>query len=201
MAEPLPAIVLEGAAVRLEPLRPSHLGALQAVGLDPDLWRWTPSPVETADDLERYVAGALEAHARGDALPFATVDRATGAVVGSTRFGNVALEHRRTEIGWTWIARPWQRTAINTEAKLLMLRHAFGPLGCLRVEWKTDALNERSRRAILRLGAVEEGTLRSHMVTSSGRVRDSVYFSVTTDEWPGVESTLAARLDRSAAAP
>ena len=192
---------LQGEHVRLEPLALAHLDALAEIAFDPELWTWSPSPLRTPDDLRRYLDAALAGQAAGTMLPFATVDLASGRVVGSTRFGNAVPEHRRVEIGWTWIARPWQRTAINTEAKLLMLRHAFGPLGCLRVEWKTDALNERSRRAILRLGAVEEGTLRSHMVTSSGRVRDSVYFSVTADEWPGVESTLAARLDRSAAAP
>ena len=187
---------LDGEFVRLEPLTTGHLDALAAVGLDDDLWRWTPTPVRTRNDLAAYVRAALDGQARGDTLPFATVERATGAVVGSTRFGNAALEHRRVEIGWTWVARPWQQTAVNTEAKLLMLRHAFGPLGCHRVELKTDALNERSRRAILRLGAVEEGTLRKHMVTASGRVRDTVYFSVTDAEWPAVEAGLRAKLDR-----
>ena len=196
MAEPLPAIVLEGAAVRLEPLRPGHLGALQAVGLDPELWRWNPTPLQTVADLERYVALALAARARGDALPFATVDCTTGAVVGSTRFGNVALEHRRVEIGWTWIARPWQRTAVNTEAKRLMLAHAFETWGCVRVELKTDALNARSRAAMRRLGATEEGTLRQHMVTASGRLRDTVYLSILDHEWPAVRDRLDARLAR-----
>ncbi|MEM1128413.1 MAG: GNAT family protein [Bacteroidota bacterium] len=193
---PVAPVVLEGDHVRLEPLSLDHLTALTAVGLDPDLWQWTGSLVRTPDDLAAYVQAALDGQARGVMLPFATVERGTGTVVGSTRFGNVALAHRRVEIGWTWVARPWQRTAINTEAKLLMLRHAFGPLGCQRVELKTDALNERSRRAIRRLGAVEEGTLRRHMVTASGRVRDTVYFSITDAEWPGVEARLEAKLAR-----
>ena len=189
-------VTLEGDHVRLVPLAADHLDALCAVGLDPALWVWSPTPVRTRSDMRRYVEAALAAQTAGTALPFATVDRASGQVVGSTRFGNAAPEHRRIEIGWTWIAPRWQRTAINTDAKLLLLRHAFGALGCLRVEWKTDALNERSRRALLRLGAVEEGTLRSHMVTSDGRSRDSVYFSVTAAEWPSVESRLVSRLSR-----
>ncbi len=189
-------LILEGQYVRLEPLSLDHLDALIEVGLDEDLWRLTPTPVQSRDDMAAYIQTALDGQAQGTMLPFATVERASGTVIGSTRFGNVALAHRRVEIGWTWIAAPWQRTAVNTEAKLLMLRHAFGPLGCHRVEFKTDALNERSRRAILRLGATEEGTLRKHMVTASGRVRDTVYFSITDDEWPRVEANLIAKLNR-----
>ena len=189
-------VVLEGRHVRLDPLTLDHVDALAAVGLDAELWRWSPRPVRTRGEMEAYVRAALEGQGRGDTLPFATVERATGTVVGSTRFGNAVPEHRRVEVEWTWIARPWQRTAVNTEAKLLLLRRAFGPLGCRRVELKTDARNDRSRRAILRLGAVEEGTLRKHMETASGHVRDTVSFSVTDDEWPAVEAGLVARLAR-----
>ena len=196
MPDVLPPVTLEGAHVRLVPLAHDHLDALAAVGLDGDLWRLSPAPVRSREDMATYIQTALDGHARGEALPFATVDKASGTVVGSTRFGNIVLAHRRVEIGWTWIARPWQRTAINTEAKLLMLRHAFGPLACGRVELKTDALNERSRNAMLRIGAREEGTLRKHMVTASGRIRDTVYFSITDDEWPDVEAGLLAKLDR-----
>jgi RimJ/RimL family protein N-acetyltransferase len=144
--------------------------------------------------MRAYVAEALDEQARGASLPFATVVRATGAVVGSTRFGNLAPAHRRAEIGWTWLAAPWQRTAANTEAKLLQLGHAFEAWGCERVEFKTDALNERSRAALARLGAVEEGTLRHHLVTERGRLRDSVYYSVLAAEWPAVRDRLRARL-------
>ena len=189
-------VTLEGDHVRLVPLTLGHLGALAEVGLDEDLWRLSPSPVSSREDMAAYIQTALDAQARGEALPFATVDRATEAVVGSTRFGNIALNHRRVEIGWTWIAVPWQRTAINTEAKLLMLRHAFNSLGCNRVELKTDALNTRSQNAMRRIGAKEEGTLRQHMVTASGRHRDTVYFSITADEWPDVENGLVAKLTR-----
>jgi RimJ/RimL family protein N-acetyltransferase len=116
--------------------------------------------------------------------------------VGSTRFANADATHRRVEIGWTWLGRDAQRTALNTEAKLLLLGHAFDALGCIRVELKTDALNARSRSAIRRLGAVEEGTLRQHMITSTGRMRDTVYYSILHHEWPAVRDALAARLTR-----
>ena len=191
-------VTLEGAHVRLEPLTRAHLDALAEVGLDPDLWTRTASTIRTRDDLAAYVETALTGQADGTALPFATVDRASGRVVGSTRFGNYVAAHRRVEIGWTFVAPPWQRTAVNTEAKLLMMAHAFDTLGLTRVEWKTDALNARSRAAILRLGAIEEGTLRSHMVVRDGRLRDTVYFSVTADEWPAVRDRLTARLAQGA---
>jgi len=184
-------VTLEGRHVRLEPLSlERHAEALVAVGLDPDLWRWTIVRVEGAADLRRYLSTALAEQAAGRALPFATIERPGGRVVGCTRFMAISDAHRRVEIGSTWIARPWQRTAVNTEAKYLMLRHAFESWGCLRVELKTDARNERSRRAMLRLGLVEEGTYRKHMVTERGEVRDTVYYSVVDDEWPAVRARL-----------
>lgn len=145
--------------------------------------------------MRDYIGSALVAQAAGTAMPFATVERASGRVVGSTRFMNIDVANRRVEIGATWIAKPWQRSAINTEAKYLMLRHAFETLKCIRVELKTDALNQRSRQAILRIGAREEGVLRQHMVTWSGRLRDSVYFSILDSEWAGVKADLEARLN------
>ena len=144
--------------------------------------------------MRRYVEAALAEQAAGTALPFATVLREGDVVVGSTRFGSIAPEHRRVEIGWTWIAPPWQRTAVNTEAKLLMLRHAFETWGCRRVELKTNARNARSRAAMLRIGAREEGILRKHMINADGSARDSVYFSVVDDEWPAVRERLEAML-------
>jgi N-acetyltransferase len=187
-------VTLDGVAVRLEPLRSEHSAALAEVGLDPSLWRWTTSVVRSAADMERYVETALAERAAGQSLPFATIERVSGRIVGSTRFGSIATAHRRAEIGWTWIGREWQRTAINTEAKLLMLAHAFEHWRCIRVELKTDVLNERSRRAIERLGAREEGTLRHHMVTEEGRVRDTVYYSILADEWPAVRRELETKL-------
>ncbi len=151
--------MLEGRHVRLEPLRESHHAALCAVGLDPDLWELIPYRVTTPEEMSAYIHRALKDQAAGTALPFATIDRASGQTVGSTRFMNIQPAHRGVEIGATWIARPWQRTAVNTAAKYLMLRHAFETLGCLRVEFKTDALNQRSRNAIRRIGAMEEGTI------------------------------------------
>ncbi len=185
---------LEGRHVRLEPLTASHHAALCEVGLDPDLWELIPYRVATPQEMTGYIERALTEQAAGLSLPFATIDRASGKIIGSTRFMNMEPAHRRVEIGATWIARPWQRTAINTEAKYLMLRHAFETLGCIRVELKTDALNRRSRHAITRIGAIEEGTFRRHVLTWSGRVRDSVYFSVVDREWPRVKASLEARL-------
>ncbi len=187
-------VTLEGAHVRLEPLTLAHVSGLCAVGLDADLWQWIPQPVRTPEEMQAYVAQALDERAEGRSMPFATIERATGTIVGSTRYGNIDLANRRVEIGWTWIGRPWQRTAVNTEVKLLMLSHAFDALGCIRVELKTDRLNERSRNAIRRLGASEEGTLRQHMVTAGGRLRDTVYYSILDGEWPEVRSRLQDRL-------
>jgi RimJ/RimL family protein N-acetyltransferase len=144
--------------------------------------------------MSAYIATALEEQARGVSLPFALIEKAGGKAIGSTRYGNIDRTHHRVEIGWTWIAAPWQRTAINTEAKYLLLKHAFEKLGCIRVELKTDSLNERSRAAILRIGACEEGTFRNHMITSTGRFRHTVYFSILDSEWPEVKSRLQARL-------
>lgn len=187
-------VLLEGRHVRLEPLSEKHWAGLCAVGLDPDLWQLMPSRASNAEEMRGWIRTALQAQAAGTALPFATMNRSSGEVVGSTRFLNIDAGNRRVEIGATWIARPWQRTAVNTEAKYLMLRHAFETLGCIRVELKTDSLNHRSRNAILRLGAREEGTLRSHVITWSGRRRDTVYYSILEDEWPAVKAGLEAKL-------
>lgn len=187
-------VVLDGVYVRLEPLAVDHLPALIAVGLEPELWRWTTQLVRTPQEMEDYVRGALAEQAAGRALPFATVEKASATVVGSTRFGAIDPANRRVEIGWTWLAPRWQRTALNTEAKYLMMRHAFERWDCVRVEFKTDVLNTKSRQALLRIGAKEEGVLRSHLITATGRIRDTVYFSITAPEWPGVRAALEAKL-------
>ena len=189
--------VLTGRQVRLEPLSLKHLDGLCAIGLDASLWQWTTNRLRDREEMRDYIGTALDEQQRGVSLPFATLLTATGQTVGSTRFANMDLKNRRVEIGWTWIGVPWQRTAVNTEAKYLMLCHAFETLGCQRVEFKTDALNSRSRQAILRLGAKEEGVLRRHMVTYSGRLRDTVYFSILDDEWPSVKARLQAKLQLS----
>lgn len=196
---PIEPILLTGQHVQLEPLSLAHHEGLCQVGLDPELWAWTLDAVSTPEQLRTWVESALAATASGSALAFAVRHLASGNLCGATRFMNYAPEHRRVEIGSTWYGLAYQRTAVNTETKLLLLQHAFGALGCLRVELKTDALNVQSQLAIARLGAVREGTLRHHMVTASGRVRDTVYFSILRQEWPAVETRLRGFLDSKAA--
>ena len=194
----LDPVTLEGGVVRLVPLGVEHVDGMCEVGLDPEIWRWMPTTVNDRAGMEAFVQESLDMQKAGTGLPFATTLRATGQVIGSTRFMNVAVAHRRVEVGGTWIGTAWQRTRVNTEAKYLMLRYAFEQLGCLRVEFKTHARNSRSRAAILRLGAVEEGLFRKHMVQSDGSIRDTVYFSIVDDEWPVVKGRLEARLDQGA---
>jgi N-acetyltransferase len=189
-------LTLEGSAVRLEPIRRDHVELFWNVAkndLD-DIFRWIPHAIKTREDFEQLVDKAFQEQERGESVVFATVEKSSSRVIGSTRFMNIDRVNRRVEIGWTWIAPPWQRTAVNTEAKYLMLRHAFEVWGCIRVELKTDALNQKSRNAILRIGAKEEGTLRRHVVTWTGRVRDSVYFSILDNEWPEAKKRLEERM-------
>lgn len=187
-------IVLEGNVVRLEPLAPVHLDALCEVALDPALWRWTIAQVRTRDDMTRYVRNALALRDARVGYPFATIERRSGRVIGSTRFQPIEPAHRRLEIGYTFVAPPWQRTAANTEAKYLMMKHALEAMGMHRVEFKTDVLNTKSRAALLRIGAIEEGILREHSITEDGRIRDTIYYSVLEQEWPGVREMLERRL-------
>jgi RimJ/RimL family protein N-acetyltransferase len=189
-------VTLSGRAVRLEPLSLAHHAGLCDVGLDPELWRVATAPLRTPEDVRTYIETALLSHSQGTALPFATVDQASGRVIGSTRFANIDAANRRGEIGWTWIARPWQRTAVNTEAKYMMLCHAFETLGFIRVELKTDSLNTTSQNAILRIGAKQEGVFRNHMICWDGRIRHSVYFSIIDSEWPEVKNRLEQKLAR-----
>ena len=186
-------VTLAGRHVRLEPLSRAHIDPMFAAS-DPQLWRWTLTQITSREDMRDYVDAALAAQAAGSALPFATLDASTGEIIGSTRFGNIDVANRHVEIGWTWLRRDRQRTACNTEAKYLMLSHAFDVLGCIRVELKTDALNQQSRTAILRIGAKEEGILRAHMITASGRIRDSAMYSILADEWPSVRESLEKKL-------
>ncbi|MBI5283844.1 MAG: GNAT family N-acetyltransferase [Chloroflexi bacterium] len=183
-------VTLEGTYARLEPLGPDHLDGIVRAGSFDEIWTWIPEQPRTREDFEGWLDRALAAQREGRELPFATVDRASGEVVGSTRYMAMSLRDRRLEIGHTWLTPRAQRTPINTEAKYLQLRHAFETLGCLRVELKTDARNLRSQRAIERIGAVREGVFRKHMLTRHGFQRDSVYYSITDDEWPAVKSRL-----------
>lgn len=190
-------LTLEGSVVRLEPVRREHSALFWAAAKDSlDIFQWLPYSLKTPEDFEQFVAKILEEEKSGQSVPFATVERSSGRVIGSTRYMNIDRVNRRVEIGSTWIAPAWQRTTANTEAKYLMLKHAFEVWGCVRVELKTDALNQQSRDAILRLGAKEEGTLRKHWLTWTGRIRDSVYFSILDTEWPEVKAMLDKKLLR-----
>lgn len=190
-------VTLEGEHVRLETLDLERHGAgLEAIGLDPVLWRFTMQRISTLQQLRSYLATAAEELRTGVALPFATIHRASGAVAGCTRFGNIVPEHLRVEIGWTWVGEAHRRTAVNTEAKRLMFRHAFETWGVQRVELKTSGLNLPSQNAMRRLGLVYEGTLRRHVIQEDGTPRDNVYFSVIREEWPEMDARLAAMLAR-----
>lgn len=187
-------VTLDGKFVRLEPMRFDHLDALFAVGMDKSLWQLTTNVMETFGDMRNYVETALADFEKKNALPFVTIEKSSNKIVGSTRFGNIDVKNLRTEIGWTWINPEWQRSYVNTEAKLLMLTHAFEVWECIRVELKTDVLNEKSRNAMLRIGAKEEGIFRRHIITETGRYRDSVYFSIIDSEWESVKSNLQNKL-------
>jgi RimJ/RimL family protein N-acetyltransferase len=187
-------VTLSGRWVELEPLQAEHSDALWAVGQHESLWRYMPFAIESADAMQGLVTSLLGQQAQGQAQPFVTKLVATGEVIGSTSFLAMDLANRRLEIGATWITPDHQRSAANTEAKLLQLQYAFERLQCNRVEFKTDARNTKSRAALARLGAVEEGTFRQHMVLPSGWIRDSVYFSIVTTEFAAVRDRLSKRL-------
>lgn len=190
----LEPVTLDGRHVRLEAVAERHFAALCAAGADAAIWTWYPLQLDRPERMREHFDEALAWQRDGKALCFVQVDRTSGRVAGATRMVLMSAPHYRAEIGWTWLNPAFQRTAINTEAKYLLLGHAFETLNLLRVEFKTDALNAASRRALARIGATEEGTHRSHMITASGRIRDSVYFSVTENDWPRVKAGLQARL-------
>ena len=192
----LAPVSLHGSLISLEPLTRARLAELADIGLDPELWRLQPRAIQSVADMGEYIEQALAEQMRGTSLPFVIVRRADQTVIGSTRFMDIALAHRRLEIGATWLARGAQRTGANVEAKLLLLRQAFESVGVQKVVFKTEALNTQSRTAILALDAVEEGTFRRHLIAEDGRMRDMVYFSILDSEWPGVRSHLQARLAR-----
>lgn len=183
-------LVLEGRHLRLEPLSQAHAQGLYNRGRSAQDWVYMPRAcfIDLAD-TRQWIDEALASPGQ---LPFAIIETGKGRVAGSTRYLNIRAEHRSLEIGWTWLGSEWQRTAVNTEVKLLMLRHAFDTLGCVRVEFKTDLRNERSQQALARIGATREGVLRNHMVVQGGYLRDSVYFSVIASEWPDVRAQLLA---------
>jgi RimJ/RimL family protein N-acetyltransferase len=195
-------ITLEGTHARLEPLAESHLPDLLECGRAEEIWHFMPCKVfRSPDDTRRWFDESQQELKSGNQVPFAIIHRESGRAVGSTRFLEIRRAHRGLEIGWTWIGREFQRTAINTECKLLLLRHAFETLGAIRVQFKTDRRNERSQRAIERIGAVHEGTLKHHMIMPDGKLRDSVYYAVTQDTWPDVKQRLTQLKQRTSSTP
>jgi len=188
------AVTFEGRSVCLTLLKLEHLSELYEAASDESLWLWTANIIKSKEDLRGYIETALDEFEKKVSLPFVTIEKSTNKIVGSTRFGNIDTKNRRAEIGWTWINPKWQRSFVNTEAKLLMLTHAFEIWRCVRVELKTDALNEKSRNAILRLGAKEEGILRRQQITDAGRFRNTVYFSIIDSEWQTVKANLTDKL-------
>ena len=190
-------VTLTGKRVRLEPLSFNrHFEGLCAIGLEPDLWKWTINVCRTREDLRAYLEEALNEQSDGTSLPFATIDIESGQIAGCTRFGNIVPRHRRVEIGWTWVGKPFQRSHVNTEAKYLMLQHAFETWGCRRVELKTNVKNEKSRNAMLRIGCKEEGVLRKHAISDAGVSRDTIYYSIIDDEWPRVKERLERMIEQ-----
>ena len=190
-------LVLEGQAVRLEPLGLQHLNDLAAVSNDEEIWRYFPVVALSASELQAWIEQALAMQTRGEVLPFAIIDKATGRAVGSSRYLNIMYQDLAVEIGATWLGRDSWRTAINTECKYLLLSHAFETLGCIRVQIKTDKNNQRSRRAVERIGGQFEGILRQHMVLRDGSyIRDTAYYSILNSEWPTVKANLEAKLSR-----
>ncbi|MGH7656068.1 MAG: GNAT family N-acetyltransferase [Gemmatimonadaceae bacterium] len=194
-------VTLAGRFVSLEPLTLAHGDALAEFARDPSIWSWMPTRALDRVGLDAWIGEALAAQKAGTALPFATVLLAENRVVGSTRFLNISARDGRVEIGATWIGVPYQRSAVNTEAKLLMLRHAFETLGATRVELKTHSENVKSRRAIERIGATFEGIHRKHMLHNDGSRRDTVWYSILDDEWPAVNARLEEMLHAAAPSP
>jgi len=188
-------ITLEGNHVRLVPLTAAHKESLISAAADGELWNSTFTVVPSSETISAYLDAAFEGQAQGRELPFVIIQKSTGVVVGTTRFYFIDRENRSAEIGYTWLAAKAQRTMVNTEAKLLLLRHAFEYWNCIRVSLVTDVLNEQSQKAILRLGAKQEGILRNHLIMPDGRYRDSVCFSIIEAEWPDVKARLEARLE------
>jgi RimJ/RimL family protein N-acetyltransferase len=190
-------VVLEGRLVRLEPLSEAHISELFAAGNDEEIWRYMRYGEMRAEaDMRLWVLSILELAKQGTDLPFAVIDRPSGSAIGATRYLDIQPQNRAAEIGGTWYGTAYQRTGVNTECKYLLLRHAFEALGCIRVQFKADLRNDRSQRALERIGAVREGVLRDHIILPDGYRRSSVYYSILDVEWQGVKATLERLLDR-----
>ncbi len=187
-------VILTGRIVRLEPLTLEHVTDLFAAS-DPSIWKYMLyGDITTEEDMRRWVLDMLNRANAGADLPFAVIDLATGKAIGGTRYLDIRIPHRGLEIGGTWYGLSFQRTAVNTECKYLLLKHAFESLGCIRVQFKSDSRNERSIKAIERIGARREGNLRNHMILQDGTYRHSAYFSIVSNEWPGVKKRLEEML-------
>ncbi len=190
-------VTLTGRFVRLEPLTEEHVPGLAAVGMDPDIWKYMVyGSIENEQDIRGWVRDLLDRAERGTDLPFAVIDLHSGCVAGATRYLEIRPADRGLEIGGTWYGARFRRTWMNTESKYLLLEHAFESLHCIRVQLKTDSRNDRSQRAIERIGAIKEGVLRNHMILPDGYVRDSVYYSILDSEWPSVKVRLQKMLAR-----
>jgi RimJ/RimL family protein N-acetyltransferase len=188
-------VTLTGRYVRLEPLTEAHVAGLAAIGIDDSIWQYMLyGPIRGEDDIRQWVRGMLDLASEGTDLPFVAIHLASGRVAGATRYLEIRPAHQGLEIGGTWYGAAYRRTPVNTECKYLLLRHAFEELKCIRVQLKTDSRNERSQRAIERIGASKEGTLRNHMILPDGTVRHSVYYSILDTEWPHVKTLLEQKL-------
>lgn len=188
-------VTLEGKWVRLEPLTLAHANDLFLVAQDDDIWRYMPVPTpKSIADVRAWIQDALDAQARGLFLPFVIIECATGEAVGSTRYLDISAHDRHVEIGWSWLGKAYWRTPLNTECKYLLLKHAFETLDCIRVSFKTDLRNERSQRAIERLGAVREGVWRRVVIMHDGYKRSSVFYSILDDEWGNVKARLEEKM-------
>jgi RimJ/RimL family protein N-acetyltransferase len=197
-ADPTPTI--QGRTVRIEPLRAEHEAGLWGAAADPRIWRWMPlDPTGSEEAFHAWMAEALERAAAGLDAPFCILRAADGTPLGSSRYLALRPEHRGLEIGWTWMSPAAWGTAANAETKLLLMEHAFERLGCMRVEFKTDALNERSRAALEAIGARFEGIHRRHMLVRAGELRDSAWYSVIDSDWPATKAALATRVARKEA--
>lgn len=192
-------VPLQGNWARLEPLGEQHLADLFQASRDPEIWEFLPTPwPRTPEELRVWYAAAQALKGRGEEFPFAIIDLETGKAVGSTRYLDLFPQHRRIEIGWTWLGRAYWRTALNTECKYLLLKYAFEDLHCIRMQLKTDLRNKRSQKAIERIGAVREGVLRKAVIVKDNYQRWSVYYSILDDEWPQVKTRLETRLAEGA---
>jgi RimJ/RimL family protein N-acetyltransferase len=190
-------VVLQGKYVRLEPMTEAHVAGLAEIGLGQTFWDFMLyGNMNSVDDMHNWVLDILARAQRGTDLPFVVIHLASGRVAGATRYLNIVPKDRGLEIGGTWYGLEFQRTPVNTECKYLLLCHAFETLGCIRVQLKTDLRNERSQKAIERIGAVREGVLRNHMILPDGRIRHSVFYSILDTEWPGVKKRLEEMLER-----